>query len=715
MKAAVDYKALLAQGRAEERRYRLRIHIPILLCVVGTVVYFCTLHTWFAGLIIYMFWALILIALGLLFAFRMVPKVTIAEELIAEEIDSTFVLQGRLTTLKSLEQFKNGENHLQRILLARQIQEALESDRDEKTNLIAFRYARAERCTWIIAIMTILGLAIGVTNRSVSIFEYEAKNIATVLRNNPQLPDPVRVEAQRLVTALIDPQRGSESIAEALASAESALLAEIKKSEATQGAQAGMSAPPPESAEQGSAALTTPPDVQTSRHQESQSARIESKSDSGENTEEKNNRGQSDDRDAMSEQSVQDSSRKNQQDQKNETGDSQRGRSQGESEKPESKQDSQGAKRTGADKTEQDEDSNSSDNPSEDKQQKSDSSDGKSQSEKSGESSNGGSGNGNSGNGESDAGEGAGSGKAGSSEGQAGTQPSSDSPAGQSSSENSSRGTSKSGEGSADSSGSEKTSGESGTQKRQGEKGESGEMSGVGETEGLRQLQQAVSKAKEAFNNNKDQGEENKSDSSGNKKTEGKDEFREGAKPGQTKSDDNDSERSPREAGGKSDNKLNSLGERDGRGDEPNKPKSAKDKKRSSKEQNTKVDQDGRQKGSEQKEESKNLTRRDASTQSNGERSPEIDRSAEPKDRRDDKRRSSPEGVGSSRAFKEILREAEDESIKSEYASEKGELQRNDERVSAQTTLEDIKLSRPRIREQREKQPIPLEYREILR
>ena len=710
MKAAVDYKVLLAQGRAEERRYRLRIHIPILLCVGGTVVYFCTLHSWFAGLIIYMFWAFILIALGLLFAFRMVPKATIADELIAEEVDSALALQGRLTTLKSLEQIESGENHLQRVLLARQIQEALESDRDEKTNLIAFRYARAERCTWIIAIMTILGLAIGVTNRSVSVFEYEAKNIATVLRNNPQLPDPVRVEAQRLVTALIDPEHGSESIADALASAESALLAEIKKSEATQGSQAGMSAPPPKSVDQGSAAITPPPGAEKSRYQQSQSARIESKSDSGENTEEKNNSGQSDDRDAMFEQSAQDSSRKNQQDQKNETGDSQRGRSQGESEKPESKQDSQDAKRTGADKTEQDEDSNSTDKPSGDGQQKSGSSDGQSQSEKSGESSNG-----DSGNGESDAGEGSGSGNPGSSEGQAGTEPSSDSPAGQSSSESSSRGTSKSGEGDADGSGSEKRSGDSGTQKRQGEKGESGEMSGAGETEGLRQLQQAVSKAKEAFNNNKDQGEENKSDSSGSKKTEEKDKFRAGAKPGQTNSDSNDSERSSRQAGGKSDNELNSPGKSDGRGDESNKPRSAKDEKELPEEQNTKLDQDGRHKGSEQKEESETPTRRNASTRSNGERSPEIDRSAEPKDRRDDKRRSSPEGVGTSRAFKEILREAEDESIQSEYASEKGELQRNEERVSAQTTLEDIKLSRPRIREQREKQPIPLEYREILR
>jgi hypothetical protein len=240
-------------------------------------------------------------------------------------------------------------------------------------------------------------------------------------------------------------------------------------------------------------------------------------------------------------------------------------------------------------------------------------------------------------------------------------------------------------------------------------------MSSAGKAEGIKQLQQAVSKAKEAFNNNKGPGEENKGGSSGNKKTEGKDKFREGAQPGQTKSDGNDSQRSPRELGGKSENELNSPGESDGRGDEPNKPRSAKDEKGLPKEKNTKLDQDGRQKGSEQKEESKNPTRRDASTQSNGERSPEIDRSAEPKDREDVQRRASPDGLGTSRAFKEILREAEDESIQSEYASEKGELQRNDERVSAQTTVEDIKLSRPRIREQREKQPIPLEYREILR
>jgi hypothetical protein len=72
-------------------------------------------------------------------------------------------------------------------------------------------------------------------------------------------------------------------------------------------------------------------------------------------------------------------------------------------------------------------------------------------------------------------------------------------------------------------------------------------------------------------------------------------------------------------------------------------------------------------------------------------------------------------GLGPEQSFNESKIEAREEQVDQRFLGEGSNLEKNDEEAQARTSLEDVTLAKPRSSTQKGEQPIPLEYRDVLK
>ena len=72
------------------------------------------------------------------------------------------------------------------------------------------------------------------------------------------------------------------------------------------------------------------------------------------------------------------------------------------------------------------------------------------------------------------------------------------------------------------------------------------------------------------------------------------------------------------------------------------------------------------------------------------------------------------EGIRGKKGFKETQIKGEDEKLDARFTEKAGELTLNKKEAEAKTSLSDVKLAKPEAAKDEQKQPIPLEYRDIL-
>jgi hypothetical protein len=72
-------------------------------------------------------------------------------------------------------------------------------------------------------------------------------------------------------------------------------------------------------------------------------------------------------------------------------------------------------------------------------------------------------------------------------------------------------------------------------------------------------------------------------------------------------------------------------------------------------------------------------------------------------------------GLGDQKGFKDVEVSATDEKTDERFTGEDSTLEESDAPAQPKTSLEDVTLAKPKTSPQKAQQPIPLEYRDILR
>ena len=673
---------LFARGCAEERRHRLRIHIPIALSVIMAGMCIYSLYSWYPYFFVVGF--LCVVAFVALFL-KDAPPLGVSEQFIAEQLDIAFALRGRLTTLQSLEYTPTSETVLQRDLLRVQIQRQVAEKGDDKACVVPFLYEALEKRVRIVTVLACVSAFSFMFFRPTSRYQDDATHIASIIRKNPELPEPVRLKAQALVDALSNPRSDASDISAALATTEQALLQAMQVSKESRLdvviAEGKGKAESQNLARSDSNMLPTPT-VKTER-------KLGADSNSNENQE----------HDASKEdlQVPQQQNPKNGQGLEKSQAQSDNRQKDGDDDgagQPESRQSENPSQSTNS---EQPQSGNSRDrskgaqgkkekgleqSESREKQRAGLSDKQEASSKEQGQ--------------EQGMGDGAGSGKAGSSdgEGQGDKQGSSGSQGaeGLSGSNQAQRQNNKSSP-SADASSDQDSSAKGENSTRSGKGGAKG-----GSQDPMQQLQDAVSQVKDVLEKQKKGG---KGDAQGQSKKESGDSADaagENEKPDESKASEagssNGKERMQKQQqrddssqrGEKDVSQRGVESPKDGLKDQPA-PTGERDAKRK-----------------------QNRTSQEGESSSSG----NVNRDMKPRDGGYDALRPSPDGLGVSGKFKEVFQEASDEKLNTEHAVGPGELKKNDERAKAQTILEDIQLSKPKPSKQRDDQPIPLEYKELL-
>lgn len=98
-----------------------------------------------------------------------------------------------------------------------------------------------------------------------------------------------------------------------------------------------------------------------------------------------------------------------------------------------------------------------------------------------------------------------------------------------------------------------------------------------------------------------------------------------------------------------------------------------------------------------------------------GGNSPDIDRNAKARPGSEMAEGPTSAGLGGKEAFKDVEVPSADENIDERFTGEESSLEESDAPAQPKTTLEDVTLAKPKSSSSKAKQPIPLEYRDILR
>jgi hypothetical protein len=91
------------------------------------------------------------------------------------------------------------------------------------------------------------------------------------------------------------------------------------------------------------------------------------------------------------------------------------------------------------------------------------------------------------------------------------------------------------------------------------------------------------------------------------------------------------------------------------------------------------------------------------------------DRNAKTKDIGDMGEGPGGEGLGPNTAFKESEITSQDEQFDTRYTGNESSLEKNKAPAEPKTSIEDVTLAKPKGSKEKGEQPIPLEYRDILK
>lgn len=280
----------------------------------------------------------------------------------------------------------------------------------------------------------------------------------------------------------------------------------------------------------------------------------------------------------------------------------------------------------------------------------------------------------------------------------------------------------------------EQKAGESSGSQQQGQSGSSSSQSGEqGVEQALNQLDQALQQMEQAVEQLEQQEQESQGQGrSGGKESSGDAEKQKGQTAQKGQSGDQESPKDNSSKNGK-DSKEGSKGE--GSGEEPNDPSQQESSKQGESPQNEPKDQSGSQnnsgkkgekkgeKGSQggddsrNKEESKEQQEQgpQGSDDGAGEKSSMPDRNAKIQDIGDMGEEPGGEGLGPNTAFKESEITSQDEKFDTRYTGNNSSLEKNKAPAEPKTSIEDVTLAKPKGSKEKDEQPIPLEYRDILK
>jgi hypothetical protein len=103
------------------------------------------------------------------------------------------------------------------------------------------------------------------------------------------------------------------------------------------------------------------------------------------------------------------------------------------------------------------------------------------------------------------------------------------------------------------------------------------------------------------------------------------------------------------------------------------------------------------------------------SQDSSGSQSPEVDRSATARPGNASDEGPTGPGLGGQEQFKDVAIESANETLDQRYTGGDSSLEKNDVPAQPKTSIEDVTLAKPKPSSQKQDQPIPLEYREVLK
>jgi hypothetical protein len=702
MKRDAELAPLFSKVRKQEERNRLRVFIPfvILSLVLGANVVVAYLwHSQIVATLTFLCGVLALFCLRAAGA----PSLTVSEVFVAQRLDSAFNLRGRISTLINLKEANDQERKLQREILERQIDGILSQYSCDEKEIVPFRSATLLNRTWmVIGFASACFLAL-LYFKPVSVYDDAVHRIEQVLKQNPLLPESVKKEAERLVATIEnetvsvdDVLRAASKVASAIESAAqkqtiSPISAIVKDSISTDGAKAAQNnyendtASPtgkPESrleAPDQKNELTPPQDKQSgeSNPDYQQEQRADQQGD--DEAEKKQGAGadQTGSRDSEEQKADQGP-------QKEEEGQKEGAQSEGGAEEQDSKENQDSGEEQGAE---------SGDSQGSDKQENSAQAGAKQEGDGEGQGS---------GKGQGSEGQGQGEQDHGSSEGTEGM-----------------KGSASQGKGGATEGGN-----------KNGEQGSTDQeqtSDGTSAKDAMNELQGAVSDLRETLEKEQQSKQAQDSKSSTDKggatgeKEQSKADKTGGGDDSQHGSGEKDSEKDHDKqdaSDGQNGNKSNKNDARMGSNNESEKNKggtSDKEEKSLGEKSKDAEDSTSNDASSHMKEPEQSQQREAGENPSDGSLSPDVDRDAKPKPGGYDENKSTSGGLeGDPRKFKEIIREAEDERLNSDQATEDAQITENKEQARARTSLEDISLAKPKPSTQRESQPIPLEYRGVL-
>lgn len=701
MKNDVELATLFYKVRKQEERNRLKVIIPlaILSVVLGASV--LVAYLWYSQIV-----AILIFVVGALAFFLLraegIPRLAVSEVFVANRLDTACNLRGRISTLINLKVANDADKKLQQEILERQVNNII-SDRswDEK-EIAPFTSVVLYKQSWTAVALASVCLLALLYFKPISVYDEAVRSIENVLAQNPQLPERVRKEAERLVAALKSEGKSVENILQVASDVESEIdsishlqittsssvieadSTSLKGAKDAQNNLENDTTPPTSIPEPHSRALdqkndTTPPQEKQAgtNHQEQQEQRAdqqgsdEAKTKQGAGTEQTGSQN-------SEEQKAEESLQKEEADKKGET------QSEGEAEGQDSKENQDSGGEQGGE---------SGDSQGTDKQEKGAQASAKQEGDGDGAGS---------GKGQSSEGEGQGEQDSGSSEGSEGMK-------GSASQENggSKEGGTKNGE--------------------QGSADQAQTSDGTAAKDAMNQLQKAVSDVKEKLEKEQQstQGQDSESSTNqggaGGEKEQsngdqtGEDDSSQQGSGGKDSQKDGDEKDSSEERGGNekdvNDDKKSSDGEM-----KKNKGATS-DKNDHSRPDENKDTKDKASKGatSQTKEPEQSPQKEAGENPADGSHSPDVDRDAKPRPGGYDENKSSSEGLGGDpRRFREIIREAEDEQLRSDQTTGEAQIIDNKEQARAKTSLEEIALAKPKPSSQRESQPIPLEYRGVL-
>jgi hypothetical protein len=282
-------------------------------------------------------------------------------------------------------------------------------------------------------------------------------------------------------------------------------------------------------------------------------------------------------------------------------------------------------------------------------------------------------------------------------------------------------------------------------QKEQGSSGKSPQGSQSGDSDaaqagqdsqksGMQKLEQALKKAEDALKNaeQKEQGgSQGEGDGSKNKQG-GKDSSSQGKskesarkeQPGNQDSPKQDSSKqgeSKGQEGTKQDKAQDGKGassdssQKDSKQDQNGQKPAVPNKKDPSKQGDPSGAKPGEQDSQEPKKQNERNENKPGSQDSTGANSPDIDRNAKARPGSAEDEGPPGPGLGGKEEFKEVAIDTDNEKLDERYTGDESSLEQSDAPAQPKTSIEDVTLAKPKPSSQKLEQPIPLEYRDVLK